>query len=112
MFPTVIDLPNLTDLLVVVLTALGLSFVATGSTIGVLIRVPARLTLSRLGVGSLTLANVLTCPYCNAWWGGAITASLLGWSWSKVLCAAFVSCAVAAIVQAQWALGANDGNEA
>lgn len=104
----VLSLPGLAELTQVMLFALGMSFVVTGSTIGVIIRVPVRMTLGRIGFGNLTLGGVFTCPYCNAWWGGGLTALILGWSWFQILVAAFSSCVWAAIVQAQWALAADE----
>lgn len=101
------SLPSLSDLVVVVLFAVGMSFVCTGSTIGILVRAPVRATLGKVGIGNLTLGSVFTCPYCNAWWGGLLTAALADWSWFQCLIAAFVGCGVAAIVQAQWALAAD-----
>lgn len=94
------------DLLVLVLIAVGCSFVITGSTIGYPIRFIAYKALGWIGSDPIWLDSIARCPYCHAWWQG------FGWAWYtghgfwESLQAAFVACGIAAIVQAQWSLAA------
>jgi len=90
----------LLDLVVIVLIAGGLSAVVTGSKAGF----PIRFLFCRITWAISPMLRhfwgLVRCPYCNAWWGGAIVAFLVyGWSWN-ILQAAFVSCGVMRVIQA------------
>ncbi len=88
------------DLAVIVLVAVGLSAVVTGSKIGFPVRfIFCRVTWA-IHPTLRHLWGTVRCPYCNAWWGGATVALLVyGWSW-WVLQAAFIACGVMRVVQA------------
>lgn len=99
-------LGNLSAILPVVLAALGLSFVVTGATIGRPIRALGWLVLHRIRLDAL-----VRCPYCNAWWCALGIALTSGLDWYQALQCAFTTCVMAAIVQAQWSLAANEDFE-
>ena len=100
-------LVELSTLLAVVLVAVGMSFVVTGSTIGKPLRIVAWLLFRRVRLDALA-----RCPYCCAWWCGAAVALVSGQNWWQLLECAFASCGVAAVVQAQWGLAANEDFDA
>jgi hypothetical protein len=95
----------------ITIVAVGMSFVATGSTIGYPLRLIAFHTLGRAQAGPLRLDSLLRCPYCNAWWGAGILSYLIACPWWVCLAHAFAACGIAAIVQAQWGLAAHDDFE-
>lgn len=101
-----ISLVSLQDLLVIVAIAVSASFVVTGSTIAYPIRWLAYRLLGWIGYGPVWLDSIARCPYCHAWWEGLAWAWFTGHNWWQSLQVAFVSCGVAAIVQAQWSLAA------
>jgi len=88
------------------LLAFGLSYVITGSLIGYLVRLPARLILKKAKLDTLAF-----CPSCNAWWGALFIALLSGLCIVGALQCAFVACGVAAIAQAQWQIAADDRDD-
>lgn len=98
----------LQDLLVLVLIAVGGSFVVTGSTIGYPLRWLAYRVLGWVGHGPVWLDAIARCPYCHAWWEGFAWAWFTGHSLWPSLQVAFAACGVAAVVQAQWSLAAGD----
>lgn len=93
----------LDTLSILVLVGFGMSFVVTGSTIGKPLRIMAWLTLRHTRLDSLA-----RCPYCCAWWCAFALAAVSGLPWWQWLEAAFATCGVAAIVQAQWRLAASE----
>jgi hypothetical protein len=102
-----LELVSLSTLLAVVLVAVGMSFVVTGASIGKPLRIVAWLVLRRTRLDALA-----RCPYCCAWWCGAAVALVSGQTWWQLLECAFASCGVAAVVQAQWGLAANEDFDA
>lgn len=103
-----LPLVDLEVLVTLVVLAVGLSFVITGSTIGKPLRVLAHVLVGRVGLGHIRLDSLARCPYCNAWWGAFILGFISGLPWWQCLESAFGACGVAAIVQAQWSLAANE----
>jgi MFS superfamily sulfate permease-like transporter len=95
----------LTELLQLAAFAVGLSYVVTGALIGYPLRVLGFLSLRWC---PLPLSTLFFCPSCNAWWMGAGLALWAGQSWQHTIQCAFTSCLLAAIVQAQWGLAADD----
>lgn len=90
----------------VVLMALGVSYVITGSQIGLWIRLLWwKMTA---WIPFIHLDALAFCPSCNAWWSGLVTAVLTGSSWVVALQCAFGSCFLAAVAQSQWGLAAAD----
>lgn len=102
-----LELLDFTALLPLILAALGVSFVITGATIGRPLRFIGWWLLRRARLDAL-----VTCPYCNAWWCGLVLAVVTGHGGWQALQTAFTTCLLAAIVQAQWALAANEDFEA
>lgn len=100
-------LVELSTLAVLVLVGLGMGFVVTGSSIGKPIRIVAWLTLRHVRLDSLA-----RCPYCCSWWCAFALAAVSGLPWWQWLEAAFATCGVAAVVQAQWRLAANEDFDA
>ena len=97
---------GLSTLVPLVLWALGLSFVITVSTIGRPIR-----TVGWYVLRYVKLDPLVRCPYCNAWWCGLVLAILFECNGWQALQAAFTTCVVSAVIQAQWALAANEDFE-
>lgn len=97
----------LDQLVEIIIVAVGVSFVITGASIGKPIRFVGWLLLHRLHLDA-----IVRCPFCNAWWMGLSISILLSefdpLMWFQWLQAAFASCGVAAIVQAQWGLAADE----
>jgi hypothetical protein len=90
----------LANLVVIVLVALGLSAVITGSKIGF----PIRFLYCRITWAIHPVLHhswgLVRCPYCNAWWSAAAIALMVyGWSW-WILQAAFTACGLVRVVQA------------
>jgi len=96
---------DLVTLFEVILLSLGISYVITGSLIGFPIRVIGNLATRRLPI---PLKVLFFCPSCNAWWCGFFIAILIKLSWVNWLLCAFSSCIVAAMIQAQCNLAADD----
>lgn len=90
-------------LLTIVLVAVGIAYVVTGSLIGYWVRVVAWLLLHRTG-----LHRIATCPPCNAWWGGLGVSLLAGLPWTQAAQAAFVSCLAAWVLQARFGMAADE----
>lgn len=90
----------------VVLIAIGLSYIITGSQIGFWPRVIWWHATSWIPI--LSLETLVLCPSCNAWWSGLVTALLTGASIDVATQCAIVACVVAAIVQSQFGLAAAD----
>lgn len=83
---------------VLVLFAVGISAVITGSRIGYPIRFAWCFVFRR----ARPLWGMVRCPYCNAWWAGLVVAILAdpSWSWLAWLQIAFTSCGVVRLFQA------------
>ena len=83
-----------------VLFALGISYVITGSKIGYPVRfVWCRLT--RWAHNAVVSPwKLVTCPPCNAWWAGAALAFWAELWWTDILQVAFTACGIVAVVQA------------
>ena len=92
-------------LIQLILFAVGLSYVVTGSLIGFPVRVIGYKSLSWCPV---PLSTIFFCPSCNAWWMGAGLGLWANLPWQNALQVAFTACAIAAIIQAQWELAADD----
>ncbi len=92
-------------LLQIAFMATAMAYVVTGALIGYPIRALGFLSLRWCPV---PLSTVFFCPACNAWWCGAGLALWADLPWQNILQCAFVSCLLAAIVQAQWGLAADD----
>ena len=89
-----------TELVVIVLIAIGLSAVITGSKIGFPIRLLYTWATWHIHPALRHTWGMVRCPYCNAWWGGALTSFMVyGWDW-KILQGAFISCGVMRVIQA------------
>jgi hypothetical protein len=101
-----ISLISLPELLVLIIVAVGASFVVTGSTLGYPLRWLAFKILGWVGRGPVWLDSLVRCPYCHAWWEGLFWAIITGHPIWQSLQVAFAACGVAAIVQAQWSLAA------
>lgn len=97
----------LSQLLVIIVIGLGMAFVVTGSKIGKPIRILAWFLLRHV-----RLDAVARCPYCCAWWCAFALAALSGLPWWQWLEAAFATCGVSAVVQAQWSLAASEDFDA
>lgn len=80
------------------LLAFGLAYVITCSTIGVLIRVPWCFLL-KWTRWTRFFWNTVTCPSCNAWWGGLVIASLSGEPLLLAIQYAFVACGLTAVIR-------------
>ena len=94
------DLIPLIDLIIITLVALGLSAVVTGSKAGFPIRFLFCRVTWAIHPSLKHMWGLVRCPYCNAWWGGAVVAFLTyGWS-VYIVQAAFVSCGVLRVIQA------------
>jgi len=85
--------------------AVAISHVVTGSLIGYPVRVVGYLTTKWC---PFPIGTVFFCPYCNAWWMGAGIGAWTGLPWQNIVQCAFTSCVLAAIVNAQWGLAADD----
>lgn len=88
-----------------ILFAVGLSYVVTGSLIGFPVRV---LGYKAFSWCPIPLSTIFFCPSCNAWWMGAGLALWADLPWQNVLQVAFTACVVAAVIQGQWSLAADD----
>ena len=93
-----LDFLPISSVIQVVLLALGLTYVITGSVIGYRVRflwcaVFKWQPLSRFQA-------IVRCPSCNAWWTGAATAFIAGLPLTNVIQLAFTSCGVVALLQA------------
>ena len=97
--------PNILNLFQLSLWAVSIAYVITGTKIGFPLRV---LGFHALKWCPLPLSTVFFCPSCNAWWQGAAIGILAGWEWPAVVQLAFTSCLLAAIMQLQWGLAADD----
>jgi len=89
---------GMAQLVPLVLFALGVSQVITGSKIGYPIRFVFCLVTWRLGLKSLW--GLVQCPYCNAWWSAAFIALVYGFSPIQAVQAAFTTCGVMATINA------------
>lgn len=105
-----IQLAPLDYLTVVVLIALGVSYVVTGSEIGFWIRAFWFLFLFKVPL-LRRLIKLSTCPSCCAWWAGLVTAFLSGASLWVALQCSFVSCGLAAVAQGVAGLAAEDEDD-
>lgn len=87
---------DLSTTITLILVAIGISAVVTGSKIGYPIRFVWCRLLPRPTWG------MVRCPYCNAWWGGALAAvahSPDPAQWLAWLQVAFSACGVMRITQ-------------
>jgi len=104
MIDPLFSLSSTTFLLQVILITLGMSYVLTGSVIGFYVRFVWWHLTHRLG----NLKTLAFCPSCSSWWIGGLLSLGLGATWPVILQCAFASCGVAAIVQSQFGLAAED----
>lgn len=81
----------------IILFALGVTYVITGSKIGYPLRFLGCFILLKLRLRYFW--NLLTCPPCNAWWSAAVIAAVIGYPIWQVLQLAFTTCGIVAVVQ-------------
>lgn len=81
----------------IVLIAIGISYVITGSRIGYPIRFMFCGALNFKGLREFWY--LVKCPACNAWWAGAAIAFLAGVTWLQLIAIAFTCCGVVAVIQ-------------
>lgn len=82
----------------IVLFAVGITYVITGSTIGYPLRFVWCLIFHKCRLPYLWA--LATCPPCNAWWIGFILAAIYEINLLIMVQMAFTCCGVVAIVQA------------
>lgn len=80
-----------------ILVAIGLSYVLSGSVIGRPLRFIWCSTLKHLHLSYFW--SIMTCPPCNAWWVGLGVGLAYGLGLNS-LALAFATCGVVAIIQA------------
>lgn len=96
-------------LLQLILFAIGIGWVITGSKIGKLVRVLGYACTGWMPMKPLT--SLFFCPPCCTWWCGAGLAFWAGLPWYNILQIAFTSSFLMAILNAQWQLDAGDKEE-
>jgi len=89
---------GMAQLVPLVLFALGVSQVITGSKIGYPIRFLFCLAAWKLKLK--VLWGLMQCPYCNAWWSGGFLAIIYGFDQIQIMQASFTTCGVMAIINA------------
>jgi len=89
---------ELSNLIPIVLFALGISQVITGSQIGYPIRFLFCLVTWKIRLKHLW--GLVQCPYCNAWWSGAAIAFIYGFCPMQIIQSAFTTCGIMAIINA------------
>jgi hypothetical protein len=100
---------DLNTFIQVVLWAIGITYVVTGSRIGYPLRFVWCFLFNRWGLSRLWA--LATCPPCNAWWVGFFLAVWHGFNIPTMFQMAFTCCGVVATIQAvglQIGLNANE----
>ena len=89
---------DLNTFIQIVLFAVGITYVITGSSIGRPLRYVWCTLFNRWGLQRMWA--LATCPPCNAWWVGFILAAIYEINLPIMFQMAFTCCGVVAIVQA------------
>ena len=82
----------------IVVVAIGVTYVLSGSKIGHLLRFVWCWVLDRLHLAYFW--SIMLCPPCNGWWVGLAVSRFYGYGWVDNLACAFATCGLVAAIQA------------